>query len=183
VGRPGSDRGIVFQEASLFPWLSVIDNITFAPRLAGTPAARYRKRAQDLIEIMRLRGFERHAPYELSGGMRQRAAIARAWISDPRMLLMDEPFGALDAQTRARHAGVTAGGVGTFREHRLKPLKRARVATPPERQPPPSPSPNHPRSGPEAPPIGALPRSPHSYRPAPATHPDQCHPTAPSWRS
>lgn len=100
VGRPGPDRGIVFQEACLFPWLSVMDNITFAPRLAGTPAKRYRERAQALINVMGLRGFERHAPHELSGGMRQRVAIARAWISDPRMLLMDEPFGALDAQTR-----------------------------------------------------------------------------------
>jgi len=100
VGRPGPDRGIVFQEASLFPWLSVMDNITFAPRLAGEAAARYRERAQNLVDVVGLRGFERHAPYQLSGGMRQRVAIARAWISDPRMLLMDEPFGALDAQTR-----------------------------------------------------------------------------------
>jgi NitT/TauT family transport system ATP-binding protein len=100
VKRPGPDRGIVFQEASLFPWLSVIDNITFAPRLAGSPPELYRRRAQDMVDVMGLRGFEQHAPYELSGGMRQRVAIARAWISDPRILLMDEPFGALDAQTR-----------------------------------------------------------------------------------
>lgn len=100
VGRPGPGRGIVFQQPSLFPWLSVIDNITFAPRLAGIPAADYRPRAEELIEVMGLAGFEHHAPYELSGGMRQRVAIARAWISQPRILLMDEPFGALDAQTR-----------------------------------------------------------------------------------
>lgn len=100
VGRPSPDRGIVFQEATLFPWLSVIDNITFASRLAGRPASEYRPRAQELIEIMGLHGFEHHAVYELSGGMRQRVAIARAWISQPLLLLMDEPFGALDAQTR-----------------------------------------------------------------------------------
>jgi NitT/TauT family transport system ATP-binding protein len=100
VGRPGPDRGIVFQEALLFPWLSVMDNITFAPRLAGAPASDYLPRARDLIAVMGLTGFEQHAPYELSGGMRQRVAIARAWISQPRLLLMDEPFGALDAQTR-----------------------------------------------------------------------------------
>ena len=100
VKAPGPDRGIVFQEALLFPWLSVLDNITFAPRLAGVPADVYRTRAAHLIALMGLDGFENHAPYELSGGMRQRAAIARAWISEPRLLLMDEPFGALDAQTR-----------------------------------------------------------------------------------
>lgn len=100
VGRPDPDRGIVFQEAMLFPWLSVLDNITFAPRLAGWSAAACRDRAQQLIDVMGLRGFEQHATYELSGGMRQRVAIARAWISQPRLLLMDEPFAALDAQTR-----------------------------------------------------------------------------------
>ena len=80
--------------------LSVIGNITFAPRLAGRPAGEYRKRAQDMVDVVGLHWFEHHAPFELSGGMRQRVAIERAWISDPRMLLMDEPFGALDAQTR-----------------------------------------------------------------------------------
>ncbi|MDR3516722.1 MAG: ABC transporter ATP-binding protein [Azospirillaceae bacterium] len=100
VGRPGPDRGVVFQDASLFPWLSVIDNVTFAPRLSGVAPSTYRAQALELIEKMGLGGFENHAPYELSGGMRQRVAIARAWISNPRILLMDEPFGALDAQTR-----------------------------------------------------------------------------------
>ena len=100
VRAPGPDRGIVFQEALLFPWLSVWDNITFAPRLAGVPAAIYRPKAARLVGLMGLDGFETHAPYALSGGMRQRVAIARAWISEPRILLMDEPFGALDAQTR-----------------------------------------------------------------------------------
>jgi NitT/TauT family transport system ATP-binding protein len=99
-GRPGPDRGVVFQEALLFPWLSVIDNITFAPRLAGVAQSVYRARVAELIEKMGLGGFENHATYELSGGMRQRVAIARAWISSPGLLLMDEPFGALDAQTR-----------------------------------------------------------------------------------
>ncbi|GJD49455.1 Nitrate import ATP-binding protein NrtD [Methylobacterium crusticola] len=100
VPPPGPDRGIVFQEPLLFPWLTVRDNITFAPRLAGVPASVYGPRAARLVELMGLSGFENHAPYELSGGMRQRVAIARAWISEPRLLLMDEPFGALDAQTR-----------------------------------------------------------------------------------
>lgn len=100
IARPGPDRGIVFQDATLFPWLSVRDNITFAPRLGGVAPSDYLPRANELIEVMGLAGFERHAPYELSGGMRQRVAIARAWISQPRLLLMDEPFGALDAQTR-----------------------------------------------------------------------------------
>nr|WP_294548168.1 ABC transporter ATP-binding protein [uncultured Rhodopila sp.] len=99
-GRPGPDRGVVFQDASLFPWLSVTDNITFAPRLAGVAPSIYRARAAELIAKMGLGGFERHATWELSGGMRQRVAIARAWISNPGLLLMDEPFGALDAQTR-----------------------------------------------------------------------------------
>lgn len=100
VKGPGSDRGMVFQEASLFPWLDVLGNICFGPRTRGVPAAQYLPLAHRLIQEMGLRGFEHHATYQLSGGMRQRVAIARAWISLPQILLMDEPFGALDAQTR-----------------------------------------------------------------------------------
>lgn len=97
---PGTDRGMVFQEATLFPWLDVLGNITFGPRLAGVPASVYLPQAHSLLGQIGLAGFEHHATYQLSGGMRQRVAIARAWISHPPVLLMDEPFGALDAQTR-----------------------------------------------------------------------------------
>lgn len=98
--RPGPDRGVVFQEPMLFPWLTVLDNITFGPRMSGGRAEQYLPAAERYIGLMGLSGFERHRPYELSGGMKQRVAIARAWITDPKVLLMDEPFGALDAQTR-----------------------------------------------------------------------------------
>jgi NitT/TauT family transport system ATP-binding protein len=98
--RPGPDRGVVFQEPMLFPWLTVLDNITFGPRMNGGRPEAYLSAAARYITLMGLSGFERHRPYELSGGMKQRVAIARAWITDPKVLLLDEPFGALDAQTR-----------------------------------------------------------------------------------
>jgi NitT/TauT family transport system ATP-binding protein len=100
VRRPGPDRGVVFQEPMLFPWLDVFDNITFGPRMNGARAVDYIPAAEQLIQRVGLSGFERHRPYELSGGMKQRAALARAWIGSPHVLLMDEPFAALDAQTR-----------------------------------------------------------------------------------
>jgi len=100
IGGPGPDRGVVFQEPLLFPWLTVLDNITFGPRMHGRPAAEYVTAAKQLIQRVGLKGFERHRPYELSGGMKQRAALARGWIGSPHVLLMDEPFAALDAQTR-----------------------------------------------------------------------------------
>lgn len=100
VRKPGPDRGVVFQQPLLFPWLTVLDNITFGPRMTGAPAEPTREAATRYVKLVGLAGFERHYPYELSGGMQQRVAIARAWISDPAVLLMDEPFGALDAQTR-----------------------------------------------------------------------------------
>jgi NitT/TauT family transport system ATP-binding protein len=100
VAGPGPDRGVVFQEPNLLPWRKVIDNITLGPDLAGKPRAQSRAAARKFIELTGLDGFERHAPYELSGGMRQRVGLARAWITEPPVLLMDEPFGALDAQTR-----------------------------------------------------------------------------------
>ena len=100
IAAPDRSRGMVFQQPLLFPWLNVIDNITFGPRMAGAPPDQYAKQAERYVQLMGLTGFEKHYPYELSGGMQQRVALARAWISEPELFLMDEPFGALDAQTR-----------------------------------------------------------------------------------
>ncbi|NDL56475.1 ABC transporter ATP-binding protein [Phytoactinopolyspora mesophila] len=94
--------GFVFQEANLFPWFNVIDNIALPLKLRGAGKAARRARAEELAELVGLTGFERSYPRELSGGMRQRAAIARALSTEPELLLMDEPFGALDALTRER---------------------------------------------------------------------------------
>ena len=95
-----ADLGMVFQEANLFPWLSIEENIALPLELKGTPKAARRERARALSKLVGIEGFEKRWPRELSGGMRQRAAIARALSYDPRILLMDEPFGALDAMTR-----------------------------------------------------------------------------------
>jgi NitT/TauT family transport system ATP-binding protein len=100
VPGPGSDRAVVFQQAALYPWLSVRENIGFGLRLHGIRGQEYNRRVQHYLEIMGLSAFAQHAPYHLSGGMRQRVAIARALIGEPEIMLMDEPFGALDAQTR-----------------------------------------------------------------------------------
>jgi len=100
VSKPGPDRSIVFQQASLFPWLTVLENITLGVKSRGMPEATYLERARQLLEAVRLTGFEKHYPYQLSGGMQQRVQIARALISEPGVILMDEPFGALDSQTR-----------------------------------------------------------------------------------
>lgn len=100
VEGPARDHGMVFQQPHLFPWLNVLENITFGPRMTGVSAADYLPRANRYVDLMGLRGFEHHFPYELSGGMQQRVALARAWIKEPSLFLMDEPFGALDAQTR-----------------------------------------------------------------------------------
>ena len=94
--------GVVFQEANLFPWFPVIDNIALPLKLRGVGKKERRARAGELAELVGLTGFERSYPRELSGGMRQRAAIARALSTEPDLLLMDEPFGALDALTRER---------------------------------------------------------------------------------
>lgn len=93
-------RGMVFQEYSLFPWRTVIDNIAFGPRMQGIQKNDARGMAEKYLELVGLEQFRNSYPYELSGGMRQRVAIARALANEPKVLLMDEPFGALDAQTR-----------------------------------------------------------------------------------
>lgn len=95
-----ADLGMVFQEANLFPWLSIEDNIALPLELKAMGHAERRARAHELMKLVGIGGFERRWPRELSGGMRQRAAIARALSYDPKILLMDEPFGALDAMTR-----------------------------------------------------------------------------------
>jgi NitT/TauT family transport system ATP-binding protein len=97
---PGADRGMVFQAYSLYPWLSVSENIEFGLKVAKWPKARRADRVQELLGIMSLTEFAKALPRELSGGMRQRVAIARALAPEPDVLLLDEPFGALDAQTK-----------------------------------------------------------------------------------
>ena len=98
--RVMEELGVVFQDANLFPWLSIEDNIALPLKLRGVGKAERRRRAAELCELVGIKGFEKRWPRELSGGMRQRAAIARALSCKPQILLMDEPFGALDAMTR-----------------------------------------------------------------------------------
>jgi len=100
VVRPGPDRGFVFQQDALFPWRTVLDNVIFGLEVQGKPKREALSRADDLVRLVGLSGFEQHFPHELSGGMRQRANLARALTIDPDILLMDEPFASLDAQTR-----------------------------------------------------------------------------------
>jgi NitT/TauT family transport system ATP-binding protein len=100
TNRPSLKRTMLFQEAALFPWLSVRENIEFGLRSQGVPAAARAERVADLLRLVRLEGFANAQPHELSGGMRQRAALARALAPRPDVLLMDEPFAALDALTR-----------------------------------------------------------------------------------
>jgi NitT/TauT family transport system ATP-binding protein len=100
VSAPGPDRGFVFQQDALFPWRTLMDNIIFGLEVQGRAKRDALERADALVRLVGLAGFERHYPHELSGGMRQRANLARALTIDPDILLMDEPFAALDAQTR-----------------------------------------------------------------------------------
>jgi NitT/TauT family transport system ATP-binding protein len=100
VTQPGPDRAVVFQAFALFPWKTVWDNIEFGLHSLGVDAAERKRRIEQIIALMGLGGYEQAYPHQLSGGMQQRVAIARAYVLDPKVLLMDEPFGALDAQTR-----------------------------------------------------------------------------------
>jgi len=100
VTAPGADRGVVFQQANLMPWLPVWENVAFHMLLRGGQKGERRATAQRYIDLVGLTGFENHYPSELSGGMNQRVGIARALLMNPQVILMDEPFGALDEQTR-----------------------------------------------------------------------------------
>ncbi|MBJ3816005.1 ABC transporter ATP-binding protein [Shimwellia pseudoproteus] len=123
VSRPHPSRGMVFQQSHLFPWLSVLENVTFGPRLGKHDKAQLDKQAREWLARVGLEGFEHHAPWQLSGGMKQRVALARAWLPQPDVLLLDEPFGALDAQTRMmmqellRGAWLTTGTTALFVTH------------------------------------------------------------------
>lgn len=97
---PGPERGVVFQNTCLFPWLTTMGNVEYGLKVAGVPKKERRARAQKYIDLVGLHGFENSFPIQLSGGMKQRVGIARSYCIEPKVLLMDEPFGALDAQTR-----------------------------------------------------------------------------------
>jgi len=109
VTGPGADRGMVFQSYTLFPWLTVRQNICFGLRQKGVPMAEQNEISHRFVAAMGLAGFEEHFPKQLSGGMQQRVAIARALANDPKILLLDEPFGALDNQTRVHMQELLLG--------------------------------------------------------------------------
>jgi len=100
VSKPDKRRGVVFQNTALFPWMTTMGNVEYGPKMEGVPKADRQKRAQKYIDLVGLQGFEKAYPNALSGGMQQRVGIARAYCNEPDVMLMDEPFGALDAQTR-----------------------------------------------------------------------------------
>ncbi len=100
VGKPRRDVAMVFQRPALLPWRSVLDNVLLPVELLGKRKSAYRARALELLELVGLEGFQRRAPHELSGGMQQRVALCRSLLTEPRVMLMDEPFSALDALTR-----------------------------------------------------------------------------------
>lgn len=100
INEPNPESGMVYQTTALFPWLTVMGNVEFGPKMAGMKKANRRALAQKYIDLVGLQGFEASYPVKLSGGMQQRVGIARAYCNNPRVMLMDEPFGHLDAQTR-----------------------------------------------------------------------------------
>ncbi|MGN0157661.1 MAG: ABC transporter ATP-binding protein [Brotaphodocola sp.] len=100
VTGPGPDRGVVFQNIVVFPWLTTMGNVEYGLKMTGMPKKERQERAQKYINLVGLQGFEHSYPVQLSGGMKQRVGIARAYCIEPQVMLMDEPFGALDAQTR-----------------------------------------------------------------------------------
>ena len=98
--EPGSERGVVYQQTALFPWLTVNGNVSYGPKACGKSKQECKRITQHYVDLVGLSGFENAFPNQLSGGMRQRVGIARAYANNPEVLLMDEPFGHLDAQTR-----------------------------------------------------------------------------------
>lgn len=100
ISKPGAERGVVFQQGALFNWMTVLENVAFGPRATGHSASVAREMAMETLQMVGLKDFAKKYPYQLSGGMQQRVGIARALTNDPEVLLMDEPFAALDQQTR-----------------------------------------------------------------------------------
>lgn len=100
ITGPHWSRGVVFQSPTLYPWMNIYKNVEFGPRMRGIAKAEIRQNVEKYLELVGLKDFAGHKPYELSGGMRQRASLARVLVNHPSMILMDEPFGALDALTR-----------------------------------------------------------------------------------